>query len=492
MSLLLSDLVSVSLLVSPMPPAARDFGTLFILGDSGRIPSEERTRTYSSLTGVADDFQSTDEEYLAAQVYFGQSPKPKYLKLGEHFATGAAGHLNTGTCNTAAQLAAINAVTSGGMDISVDGTLIKLHGLNFSTDDTFAKVATRLQTAIAAGVASTTCTHDGTKFIITSPTLVTGTVTVGSAPTYDTPPTAIQALLCATVATGAVVCAPLATETITQSLQACWNADPTFYGVALSSDLQATAQNVKDMGAWAQGMGLAGFYTTAESTCLAYNNTSNLGYYFENLGYEHLVGTYSSGYPNAHVSLAARYFAVDFNQPNSTITGMFKQLPGVGADTLTETNKLQLESYNLNFYTTFGSFLMLANGVTASGRYFDEVMGLDWLQSTVQTNVVSELTGAVSKIPQTDGGVAKLVSAITLALKQGVTNGLLAPGVWNGDALGEKSTGAFLADGFYVYAQPVAQQSSVARAARQAPAITAICIGAGAIQGCAITVNFQR
>jgi hypothetical protein len=171
---------------------------------------------------------------------------------------------------------------------------------------------------------------------------------------------------------------------------------------------------------------------------------------------------------------------------------MFKQLPGIGADALTETNKLQLESYNLNFYTTFGTFTMMANGVTGSGRFFDEVMGLDWLQSTVQTNVVAELTGAVTKIPQTDAGVAKLVSAITMALKQGVTNGLLAAGVWTGDPVGEKATGSFLADGFYVYAQPVSQQSTVSRAAREAPAITAICIGAGAIQSCAITINFQR
>lgn len=495
MSLSLSHLVSVSLQVSAIPPAARDFGTLFVLGDSGRLPSEDRVRTYSSVTGIADDYSSTDEEYEAAEAYFGQSPKPKFLKTGEHFASGAAGHLNTGACNTDAQLAAIQAVTHGGMDISVNGTLCQLNDLDFHTDTTFDLVAARLQTAIRLTVANTTVTHDGTKFIITSPTLVTGTVTVGSAPTAGGSPTAIQALICATVATGAVVCPPLATETITQSLQLSWNKDPTFYGVALASDLAVPAdhaQNVKDAMAWCQSMGLAFFFTTDEAECLTYNGTTNLGYYAKNLGYEHVYGMYSSGYPNAAISAAARFFSVDFNQPNSTITGMFKQLPGIGEEALTETQKLQIESYNLNYYTKFGTFLMMANGKTASGRFFDEVMGLDWLQNAVQTNVVGELATAPTKVAQTDAGVAKLVSQITLALKQAVTNGLCAPGTWTGDPLGEVATGDFLKDGFYVYAQPVSQQSSVSRANREAPAITAICIGAGAIHSCAITISFQR
>lgn len=495
MSLPISDLIDVQLQVAAMPPGARDFGTLFVLGNSARLPSEDRVRTYSDPTGVAEDFETTDEEYEAATAYFGQSPKPKYLKIGKHFATGAAGHLNTGTCNTDAQLSALNAVTAGGMDITVDTTLCQLSSLNFSTDDTWAKVATRLQSALHAIVAGTTCTHDGDKFIITSPTLVTGVVTVASAPTAGGSPTPIQALICGTVATGAVVCAPLATETITQSLQLSWNADPTFYGVALASDLATlptNVQNVKDAGIWSQTMGLAFFYTTDEAEVLTYNGTTNLGYYFKNLSCDHCYGMYSAAYPNAAISAAARYFSVNFNQPNSTITGMFKQLPGIGADALTGTQKLQIESYNLNYYTYFGTFLMMANGKVGSGRFFDEVMGLDWLKDTVQVNVMAELATAITKIPQTDAGVAKLVSAITMALKQGVTNGLLAANKWTGDPLGEVATGDFLPDGFYVYAQPVSQQSAVSRAAREAPAITAICCGAGAIHSSAITINFQR
>jgi hypothetical protein len=478
-----------------MPPAKRTFGTLLVLGRSGRLPSENRVATLTGTTDVAALYQTTDPEYAAGTRYFGRTLKPKYLKTGQTFASGAAGHLNTGTCSSAAQLAAIRAVTAGGMDISVNGTLVQLYGLNFSTDDTFVKVATRLQTALAITVASTTCTWDGTKFIISSPTVVTGTVTPGSAPTHAGSPTPIQTLLCATAATGAIVCAPLATETITQSLQLSWNADPTFYGVALASDLATPstyAQNVKDAMAWCQSMGLAFFFTTNESECLTYNGTTNLGYFAKAAAYEHCFGMYSSLDANAAIEAAAIYFVVDFDQPNSTTIGKFKSLPGVLPDALTETQRLQLLAYSLNFYTTYGSLIMLDPGVTGSGRFFDEVMGLDWLQATAQTNVLTELSVAVTKIPQTDGGVTKLVSALSKAGRQGVLNGLLAPGVWTGDPIGEKNTGDLLDAGYYIYAQPVAEQSTASRAAREAPAITMICIGAGAIQSCAITITFQR
>jgi hypothetical protein len=73
-----------------------------------------------------------------------------------------------------------------------------------------------------------------------------------------------------------------------------------------------------------------------------------------------------------------------------------------------------------------------------------------------------------------------------------VNNGLLAPGVWNGGDLGEMKTGMFLPKGYYVYAQPVAQQNQSDRDARKAPPIQAIIKGAGAIHFADITVTFQR
>ena len=56
------------------------FGTAMILG----YPTgwTERSRTYSSITGVAADFAVSTPEYKAANAYFSQSPRPEQLVIG--------------------------------------------------------------------------------------------------------------------------------------------------------------------------------------------------------------------------------------------------------------------------------------------------------------------------------------------------------------------------------------------------------------------------
>ena len=82
MSLSVSDLVNVTVNVSPTAAATRGFGTLLIIGDSTIISPTERVRTYSNLTGVLADFVITSPEYLAAQVFFAQIPTPSTLMIG--------------------------------------------------------------------------------------------------------------------------------------------------------------------------------------------------------------------------------------------------------------------------------------------------------------------------------------------------------------------------------------------------------------------------
>ena len=82
MALSVSDLINVTVNVSPTAAATRGFGTLLIIGDSTIISPTERTRTYSNLTGVLADFTITSPEYLAAQTFFAQIPTPSTLMIG--------------------------------------------------------------------------------------------------------------------------------------------------------------------------------------------------------------------------------------------------------------------------------------------------------------------------------------------------------------------------------------------------------------------------
>jgi Protein of unknown function (DUF3383) len=490
MSLPVSDIVQVQILVSPQAPVARGFGTGLVLGSATVLPLEERIRSYSSLVGGVDvDFNSGTEEYKAAAAYFGQTPAPSLLLIGRRFLVAQAGKLR-GTAAVSGLFGAYTAITNGGFDITVNGVNRQIFGLNFSGAASMAAIATLIQTALAAALAGTTCTWSGTYFLITAPT--TGPASLvgfATTPTGGSTPTDVSGMLGLTLSGGALAVAGIAIESATDSFTAARAFNPNFYGLTLTAT--ASIQDIKDAMAWAEPAKAALFYTSNDPNALLSVATTDLFYYAKNLGYAYSVGVFSNS-PYAAVSAMARAFIVDFAQPNSTITLKFKQLPGIGVDTITESQRLALEGKNANYYTSFGDFAMLANGTVANGRFFDEVHGLDWLQATLQNAVFTVLATAVSKIPQTDAGVAKLVQAAEGALRQAVANGLIAPGVWTGQNLGEVKSNDYLPNGFYTYAQPVAQQLAADRALRKSPPLSAIGCGAGAIHTVAFTFTFQR
>lgn len=128
----------------------------------------------------------------------------------------------------------------------------------------------------------------------------------------------------------------------------------------------------------------------------------------------------------------------------------------------------------------------------SGGWYFDERHGLDWLQNDVQTAVWNLLYTSTSKIPQTDAGIARIVTTIESRLEQAVTNGLFAPGVWNGDSFGALQSGDTLTKGYYVYAPAVATQSQADREARNSTVIQVAIKLAGAVHATDIIINVNR
>lgn len=489
MTLPVDDVVSVQMLVSPTAPVAAGFGTALILGKSTVLPLEERIRTYTSLAGVVADFATNTEEYKAAAIYLGQTPAPAQLLIGRRFLAAQAGKLR-GSATVSAVFSTYTGITNGGFDVTVNATLIQVTGLDLSGAVSMAAIAALIQTKLAAGLASTTCTWTGTYFLITSPTTgATSLVSFASTPTGGGSPVDVSSTLGFTSTSGALAIAGIAIESMTASANAALAFNNTWYGLLLTAD--ASTQDVKDAAAFAETNKKLFFFTTSDANAKLSVSTTDLLAFMQTQGYSYTLGVFSSS-PYAAASALARLFVTDFTQPNSTITLKFKQLPGVGIDTITESERLAIEGKNGNWYSSVGGFSMLANGTVASGRFADEVQGLDWLRATLQNLVFTELATAVTKVPLTDKGVSRLVAAATKGFSQAVSNGLLAPGIWNGQNLGEKKSGDFLETGFYISAGTVAAQSASDRSLRKSPPLSAICIGAGAIHSCAITVTFQR
>lgn len=494
MSLSTNDVVTVVVQTSAAAPQARGFNTGLILGKDTVLPLSQRTRLYTGITAVGVDFPITTEEYKAASIYFQQKPQPATVKIGRQFLAAQAGQLMGGSIS-ATPLASFTAITNGGFDIKINGTNHQIFGVNLSAAASIAAVAADIQTALAAALASTTCTYDGTRLTVTSPT--TGSASVVSpavAPTGGSSPVDISGLLGLSVAAGAFGFTGVAIEALTDALNNSAVFDPNFYGVALAG---GSIQDQKDAMAWAEAGTYLFAFTETDPASETTGDTSDLLSYCQTNEYTNSFGLYSSS-TYAGASLLARMLVVDLTQPNSAITAKFRQLPGIAVDNINETQAAALRGKNGNFYTSYAApgtdagFAMVAEGTCGDGSWIDQVFNLAFIQANLQSAYFNTLATAVTKIQLTDKGVQRIVKALKKVMQMGVTAGIFAPGTWNGDDLGQVSNGDFLKAGYYIYAAPVASMLQADRDARKAPPITIIATGAGAIHRGGVVFTFQQ
>jgi len=192
---------------------------------------------------------------------------------------------------------------------------------------------------------------------------------------------------------------------------------------------------------------------------------------------------------------------IDFTQADAMQTLNGQQIAGVTAESIDSTAQGYLQAKNCGAYANFGAvgaaYPMIFDGKASSGRFADEVFGLAWLQNQLQVDIFNYLRSLKSRLPQTDEGMAALLGVVEKTCRKAVTNGLLAPGVWQGNQI--KSTagdvvnnGDLLKTGFRVMADAMSSQSAATRATRVAPPIYVAAKGAGAIHNVNVAVTFDR
>lgn len=177
MALPVSRLVRVIINLAPVAAARRSFGVLMIAGDSSVINGLERYRSYDTYEGVTEDFGVDAPESKAAQLYFGQTPKPRSLMIGRWLRT-ASPALNIGGILSASQQAIANwtAISAGSFAITIDGVVKTLTGLDFTAVTNLNGVATVINNALTGGDIS----WDGSKFTVESDTSGAGVKASGT------------------------------------------------------------------------------------------------------------------------------------------------------------------------------------------------------------------------------------------------------------------------------------------------------------------------
>ncbi|MDE1158436.1 MAG: DUF3383 domain-containing protein [Neorhizobium sp.] len=488
----MNNVVQVSVNLSPTAAATRNFGALLLVGSSDIIDTGERIRTYSDLDGVASDFGTTAPEYLAASLFFSQSPQPSLLYIGRWAQTATSAILKGGVLTAAQQLiSAWTSITNGSMKITIDGSDKTLTALSFAAQTNLNGVASVITTALSSAV----CKWDATngRFVIENTS--TGTTSTISFATTTGSGTDISSKLKLDSASASAPVAGIAAETLVSCVTALADQSTDWYGLAVATSTAPTDAAYLDVAAFIEGAAqshLLGI-TITSTTVLDPTSTSDLASVLKAAGYKRTFSQYSSSSPYAVASLFARAFTVDFTANNTTITLKFKQEPGVTAEFLTQTQANTLDAKNVNYYVNYANdTAIIQQGVMASGVFFDEVHGTDWLQDYIQTAVYNLLYQSTTKIPQTDSGVHRIVNVIDASLAQAVTNGLVAPGVWNAGGFGELIEGDTLDTGYYIYAPKVSSQSQSERESRKAPTIQVAAKLAGAVHSVNVILNVNR
>lgn len=489
-----SDVVNVQIVMSPKAAATRDFGSLMILGDSNVIDTVERLRLYTTLEGVAAEFGSNAPEYKAAALYFGQTPQPSRLFVGKWARLATSAVLHGGILSNAEQaIAAFNAITNGAFTIVIDGgAATNVTALNFSADTNLNGVAAKIQAKLPAGV---TCVWNASqaRFEITSSTTGTGsTLAFATAPGSGTD---VRALLKIGSTNGGSVVNGIAAESLLSAVQTFGNMSSAWYGLYVASSVAPSDDDVVSVAGFIEGMSASHIYgaTTQNTAVLDSTQTTDIASRLKALGYKRTFTQYSGNNPHAAASILGRAFTVNFQGSNTTLTIKFKQEPGVAAENLTESQAATLDAKNCNVFVQYNNdTAIIQQGEMANGYFFDEVHGTDWLQNDIQTAVYNQLFTSTTKIPQTDAGINLIVATIAHRMEQAVTNGLIAPGVWNASGFGALKQGDTLANGYYIYAPPVATQSQADREARKAPVIQVAAKLAGAVHSTDIIINVNR
>jgi Protein of unknown function (DUF3383) len=484
-----SRLIDVTINMSPLAAQGANLNTALLLGASPVIDTNERMRSYGSIAEISSDFGTTAAEYLAALLYFQQTPQPSELKIGRWAKTATSGLLRGAALSTAQKdINTWKAVVAGSVKFTVDATVKTLSALDFSGVTNLNGVATIIQTALAGA----TCVWNGTQFVITSPT--SGTASKISYATPTGSGTDISAMLGMTAALASApvdgivaeapdACVALFLDRFANKFLGIQFADSTLTNdqhVAVADLIEADQKHL--YGA-----------TTQEPQALDSTATTDLLSRFKAKAYKYSFAQYSSTSPYAAASLFGRLLTTDFNANNSTITLMWKQEPGIVPETLSSTQANVLQDKRGNVFVEYDNDTAIVQyGVTPSGIFIDSVYNSIWFQNRIQTDVYNQLYQSPTKTPQTDAGNALIATVIAGACEAAVNNGYLAPGVWNSAGFGALRQGDTLAKGYYIYVPPIALQSQADREARKSVPFQIAAKEAGAIHTVDILVNVNR
>ena len=487
MSIEISEFTNVSISVSPTGVSAGNFGILGFLAlssDLAKVPVShaERSRGYTSLKSVSADWEATSEVYKSATAFYGQTPTPKDFRVLMSYVTAQPAVLFGGSPAPVSTIAAISG--TGEVVMTVGTQLYDMSTLSFTSDSTYAEIATKLATTMnAISADSVTVEYVGGQFVIKS--VVLGTAATITSATGD------AALALGLQAHQAQIANGIGAETPVAALAA--NLDKGVEWVATDLD-KSLRDNLAGSGTettlaiaqWHEAAKRIFMNTTNDTNVLKANVTTDVAHALQAATLRYSLTTFSNNaaqYPSS--SVFGRAASTNFGAVGTTITLNLKQMPGVTVEELTPNQYAALKGKYASAVVRIGkSTNAYADSRMASGSWLDTTHGLMWLENRCEVDLFNLLYTTNTKIPFTETGINMVSLALSSSLKAAVRNGLAAPGYL--------ADGTFLPEGYRIDTVPLEDVPSSDLGNRHYYGMSFVMKGAGALHGVDIAGSFTE
>jgi hypothetical protein len=395
----LDTLVKVDISLQSQSVAQESFSIPLIIGPT--VPTSGVISAYTAPSELLDNgYTTSSPEYVYAVEMFEQEITPTQFYVGERLS--AVKQVDT---------LAVNTVT-----ISHAYSFI-LNGVLISYTAVFGNVQQDILDGLNAAIAAAFPTND--------PVVAVRTGTGGSA--IDTLTSSVFGQGVTYSAIDSLLTHVLLTPNygIADDLNALMTLNDTWYGISLCSNQD---YDIKQLAAAVEGVKKI-FIAVSTDSDIPTNATDDLLSFLKGKSYNRTALMFSE---IGNDGKESAWMGGQLPQTPGSNNWAYKTLVGISPDDLTSNGRSivignpvgQVAGKNGNVYTTVGGVNITQMGVMVGGRYMDITIGVDWLESTLQTSIYQQLVNLV-KIPYTNLGVSVLIQAVQEVISQGIVNGLI-------------------------------------------------------------------
>jgi len=277
------------------------------------------------------------------------------------------------------------------------------------------------------------------------------------------------------------------TDTLNKARNSYW-----WYWTFMTADIYASVANATLVADWCESN--ESFFMNCQTGTNVDeirdpSDDTDIASAFTTAGYRHSATFAHATDPYAGIAVCKWLAGVNYSGVNTTLTGEFKKLSGVDAESLptTEYNAMKQDTKKCMFYSvvdlqgaTDGGRVINSWTHSAFGEYFDDVVNLDAFVNALKTDVFNAVAGQPTKLSQTSRGQAVINGAARSTCQRYISNGFLGERNYIDPDTGEENK---YTPGYEILTDPedILDISDADRAARKSAVLRIRIFRAGAI-----------